>query len=219
MLQYHHTFRASASRNAISSHFTIPKSYFINYTIPFYNTHNIPKFYFFPILFKYSILFILFSLISHLSFPVLSFSLFSIPLSHILHGIEHHALDRSSRRIGAHTFSITLSHIRTQLRQPGRWVQSFVSKSPMSSLRCKVQKPNVDFGLSLPLSLCRSPMLGAARANLLVVCRAFAMEPIFPWRAVGADWVCLDQQVADVVVLLWGLWCGFSVGVTVVVMF
>ena len=163
------------------------------------------------------------SLISHLSFclslPFLSFSLFSITLSQILNGVEHHAPNRSSHRIGAHTFSITLSHIRTQLRQPGRWVQSFVSKSPMSSLRCKVQKPNVDFGLSLPLSLCRSPMLGAARANLLVVCRAFAMEPIFPWRAVGADWVCLDQQVADVVVLLWGLWCGFAVGVTVVVMF
>ena len=58
------------SRNAILSHFTIPKSYFINYTIPFYNTPNIPKFYFFPILFKYSIFFnISLSLSLSLSFP------------------------------------------------------------------------------------------------------------------------------------------------------
>ena len=38
--------RALASGNATLSHFTISKSYFINYTIPFYNTPNIPKFYF-----------------------------------------------------------------------------------------------------------------------------------------------------------------------------
>ena len=62
--------QSSTSRNAISSHFTIPKSYFINYTIPFYNTPNIPKFYFFPILFKYSIFFnISLSLSLSLSFP------------------------------------------------------------------------------------------------------------------------------------------------------
>ena len=39
---------------SILSYFTISKSHFINYTIPFYNTPNIPKLYFFPILFKYS---------------------------------------------------------------------------------------------------------------------------------------------------------------------
>ena len=44
------------------SYFTISKSYFTNYTIPFYKTSNNPKFYFFPILFKYSILFFLFLL-------------------------------------------------------------------------------------------------------------------------------------------------------------
>ena len=44
-------------------------------------------------------------------------------------------------------------------------------------------------------------------------------KTISPWRAVGADWVCLDQQVADVVVLPWGLWCGIAMGVTMVVMF
>ena len=38
--------RALASGNATLSHFTISKSYFINDTIPFYNTPNIPKFYF-----------------------------------------------------------------------------------------------------------------------------------------------------------------------------
>ena len=30
--------RASAAQNAILFYFTIPKSYFIHYTIPFYNT-------------------------------------------------------------------------------------------------------------------------------------------------------------------------------------
>ena len=49
--------RASTVGFAISSYFTIPKSYFINYIILFYNTPNIPKLYFFLILFKYSFLF------------------------------------------------------------------------------------------------------------------------------------------------------------------
>ena len=72
-----------------------------------------------------------------------------------------------------------------------------VWKSPVSSLRCKVQKLDVDFGPSPPLSLCKSPMLGATRANLSVACKAFVMEPISLWCAVGVDWVCLDQQVAN----------------------
>ena len=38
--------RALALGNVTLSYFTISKSYFINYTIPFYNTPNIPKFYF-----------------------------------------------------------------------------------------------------------------------------------------------------------------------------
>ena len=38
--------RVLASGNDTLSHFTISKRYFINYTIPFYNTPNIPKFYF-----------------------------------------------------------------------------------------------------------------------------------------------------------------------------
>ena len=41
--------RAFVSGNTILSYFTISKSYFINYTIPFYNTSNIPTFIF-PIL-------------------------------------------------------------------------------------------------------------------------------------------------------------------------
>ena len=36
--------RAFTSQNSISSYFTIPKNYFINYNIPFYNTLNIPTF-------------------------------------------------------------------------------------------------------------------------------------------------------------------------------
>ena len=35
--------RAPTPRNAILSYFTISKTYFINYTILFYNTPNIPK--------------------------------------------------------------------------------------------------------------------------------------------------------------------------------
>ena len=73
--------RAFASRNAITSHFTIPKNYFINYTISFYNTPNIPKFYFFPILFKYSILFHFLLFLFFYSFSPLSPSTFSIGLN------------------------------------------------------------------------------------------------------------------------------------------
>ena len=54
----------------ISSHFTIPKNYFINYTIPLYNTLNIPKFYFFSILFKYSILFYFYYFSFSIPFPL-----------------------------------------------------------------------------------------------------------------------------------------------------
>ena len=39
---------AFKSQNFISLYFIILKNYFINYTIPFYNTPSIPKFYFFP---------------------------------------------------------------------------------------------------------------------------------------------------------------------------
>ena len=59
--------RASTTGNLILSYFTISKSYFINYTIPFYNTPNIPKLYFFPILFKYS--FLIFSYYFSFSLP------------------------------------------------------------------------------------------------------------------------------------------------------
>ena len=38
--------RASTIRNAILSYFSIPKNYFINYTIQFYNTFSIPTFIF-----------------------------------------------------------------------------------------------------------------------------------------------------------------------------
>ena len=65
---------------SILSYFTISKNYFINYTIPFYNIPNIPKLYFFFILFKYSflILFLLFLFFS--SFSSLSPSTSSKPI-------------------------------------------------------------------------------------------------------------------------------------------
>ena len=39
-------------QNSIPSYFTILKNYFINYTILFYNTPNIPKLYFFSLFIK-----------------------------------------------------------------------------------------------------------------------------------------------------------------------
>ena len=45
--------RALALRNATLSYFTIPKSYFIDYTIPFYNTPYIQKLYYFTFSLKY----------------------------------------------------------------------------------------------------------------------------------------------------------------------
>ena len=45
--------RASALKNATLSYFTILKSYFINYTIPFYNTPYIQKLYYFNFSLKY----------------------------------------------------------------------------------------------------------------------------------------------------------------------
>ena len=45
--------RASALKNATLSYFTISKSYFINYTISFYNTPYIQKLYYFTFSLKY----------------------------------------------------------------------------------------------------------------------------------------------------------------------
>ena len=47
------SLRASALKNATLFYFTIPKNYFINYTIPFYNTPYIPKLYYFTFSLKY----------------------------------------------------------------------------------------------------------------------------------------------------------------------
>ena len=78
---------AFKSQNFISLYFIILKNYFINYTIPFYNTPSIPKFYFFPILFKYFILFIFF--FYYFSFS-LHFPLFPPqPLAPVLHIKPH----------------------------------------------------------------------------------------------------------------------------------
>ena len=46
------SLRALALKNAILLYFTISKSHFIIYTIPFYNTFNIPNFYFSILLIK-----------------------------------------------------------------------------------------------------------------------------------------------------------------------
>ena len=45
--------RALALKNSIISYFTIPKNYFINYTILFYNKPYIQKLYYFTFLLKY----------------------------------------------------------------------------------------------------------------------------------------------------------------------
>ena len=60
--------RASALKNAILSYFIIPKSYFINYTIPFYNTSYIPKLYYFTFSLKYY-----FFIFLYYFFPIITF--------------------------------------------------------------------------------------------------------------------------------------------------
>ena len=50
---YHFATVAFTSRIPILSYFIISKNFFINYTIPFYNTSNISKLYYFTILLKY----------------------------------------------------------------------------------------------------------------------------------------------------------------------
>ena len=54
------SLRALVLKNATLSYFTIPKNYFINYTIPFYNTPYIPKLYYFTFSLKYYFLIILY---------------------------------------------------------------------------------------------------------------------------------------------------------------
>jgi len=58
--------------NVILSYFTIPKIYFVNYTILFYNRPNIPKLYYFNILLKYYFFnfFLLFLSTSHFFFQI-----------------------------------------------------------------------------------------------------------------------------------------------------
>ena len=60
--------RASALKNATLSYFTIPKNYFINYTILFYNTSYIPKLYYFTFSLKYYFLIFLYYF-----FPIITF--------------------------------------------------------------------------------------------------------------------------------------------------
>ena len=55
-------------KNATLSYFTILKSYFINYTIPFYNTPYIPKLYYFTFSLKYYFLIFLYYF-----FPIITF--------------------------------------------------------------------------------------------------------------------------------------------------
>ena len=50
---YKVSVRASALKNVTLSYFTISKSYFINYTIPFYNTPYIQQLYYFTFSLKY----------------------------------------------------------------------------------------------------------------------------------------------------------------------
>ena len=64
--------RASASKNAMLSYFTISKSYFINYTIPFYNTLYIQKLYYFIFSLKYYFLIFLYYFFHIITFFQLS---------------------------------------------------------------------------------------------------------------------------------------------------
>ena len=109
--------RASPIGNTILSYFTISKNYFINYTIPFYNTPNIQKFYFFPILFKYSILFFFFY---YFSFSI-HFPLF---LPRPLALVSTHRTTHTKRPMihwstnpnpSPHTQSHTRTHTKTQV--------------------------------------------------------------------------------------------------------
>ena len=56
------------SKNSTLSYFTISKSYFINYTISFYNTPYILKLYYFTFLLKYYFLIFLYYF-----FPIITF--------------------------------------------------------------------------------------------------------------------------------------------------
>ena len=119
------------------------------------------------------ILFILFSLISHLSFSLfLSLTPFPLFLPLLYHTFSNTTWrwalctilelmpDRSPHFL-YHTFLDTnLAETIGTVSAVSMW------KSPVSSLWCKVQKPDVDFGPSSPLSPCRSPVLGATQANL-----------------------------------------------------
>lgn len=51
-----------------------------------------------------------------------------------------------------------------------------VWKSPTASIRCKAQRSDGMDALSPPVSPCRSPVLGAIRADLSVACRAYATD-------------------------------------------
>jgi len=46
VVYFKYTILAFAMENCILSYFIISKNYFMNYTIPFYNTSNIPIFIF-----------------------------------------------------------------------------------------------------------------------------------------------------------------------------
>ena len=106
------SIRASPTENVILSYFTISKNYFIRYTVLFYNTLNISKFYFFPILFKYSFLFFFLLFLFFYSFSSLSSSTSSTSLntqSHT-HTQTHDTLIHLSKPITTHTHTNTSNH-------------------------------------------------------------------------------------------------------------
>ena len=109
--------RALASGNAIPSHFIIPKSYFINYTIPFYNTPNIPKFYFFP--FYLNILFYSFFFFYYFSFSI-PFPLFlPQPLAPVsTHKATHTHKPMIHRSTYPNPSPHTLTHTHTYKHKP-----------------------------------------------------------------------------------------------------
>ena len=132
--------RASLIGNDMPSYFTISKSYFINYTIPFYNTPNIQKFYFFPILFKYSILFFFY----YFSFSIYFTLFLPQPLAPVsthraTHTQTHDTLIHQSKPITTHTEPHT--HTHKNIGNHSFETNFFIPEKPRQKrLRIKIHK-------------------------------------------------------------------------------
>ena len=152
-----------------------------------------------------NILFILFSLTSHLSLSFfVSHSLSSLSPFSLSHFLKYYMALSIMHQIGAHAGSeltLSLSHfLRYELNRDNRDSERSVY-AEISSVESSMQGPKTRRGFRSVVAV-----------EFVQIASAWSdtSQSISPWCAVGADWVCLDQQVADVVVLPWGLrwwWC------------